>query len=246
MKKPLKNLGEIAIIFLFCIALTIVVFVTGAQLAIYSDFDYYQKEYEKYQVVDDLNMEMEDVMVVTDEMMDYLVDKRSDLDIETTVDGQIREFFSEDEKLHMLDVKNIFMFCLALRRVCLTYMILSVMMLMAYRYFRGKIDYQKLIKRLTLCMLSVLAIILISLGIITLYAYNDFTEFFIIFHKILFTNDLWLMDPDISLLINMLPEGFFMDMAFRILGFISIPYCIILVAMIVLFFKSKAKINKQL
>lgn len=245
VKELLSNIGKTAIIFFFSVALTIVIFVTGAQLAIYSDIDYYQKEYEKYQVVDDLDMEMEDVMAVTYEMMDYLVDKRVDLDIDTKVDGEIRQFFSEDEKIHMLDVKNIFVFCLALRRVCLTYMIFSVLLYLAYIRFKGKFDYKKLINKLTLSMLSVLGVIIVFLGITTVYACIDFTEAFTIFHEILFTNDLWLMDPDVSLLINMLPEGFFMDMAFRILGFISIPYCIILVIMLVLFFKSRAKTNKQ-
>lgn len=245
MKELLSNIGQTTIIFFFCVALTIVIFVTGAQLAIYSNINYYQKEYEKYQVVEDLDMKIEDVMIVTCEMLDYLVDKRADLDIETTVNGEVREFFSEDEKIHMLDVKNIFKFCLALRRVGLTYMILSVMLFIAYRYFKGKTDYQNLVKKITVSMVSVLALIFISLGVVTVYSYIDFTGVFTILHEILFTNDLWLMDPDVSLLINMLPEGFFMNMALRILGFISIPYCIILVAMLILFFKSKAKMKKQ-
>jgi uncharacterized membrane protein len=35
-------------------------------------------------------------------------------------------------------------------------------------------------------------------------------------HEVLFNNDNWLLDPNVSRLINMLPEGFFVDMGIRI------------------------------
>ena len=45
---------------------------------------------------------------------------------------------------------------------------------------------------------------------------TDFTKYFILFHKIFFNNDLWILDPSTDLLINIVPEPFFMDTAFRI------------------------------
>ena len=36
------------------------------------------------------------------------------------------------------------------------------------------------------------------------------------FHHIFFTNDLWILDPATDMLINIVPEGFFMDTAARI------------------------------
>lgn len=56
MKNKIKSLGNTFVIFFFCVALVIAIFVTGTQLAIYSNIDYYQKEYEKYQVADDMDM----------------------------------------------------------------------------------------------------------------------------------------------------------------------------------------------
>ena len=51
---------------------------------------------------------------------------------------------------------------------------------------------------------------------------TDFTKYFIIFHKIFFTNDLWQLDPRTDLLINIVPEPFFMDTAARI----GITFCL--------------------
>ncbi len=67
---------------------------------------YFEKEYEKYQVLDHLPaMTMEDLLEVTDEMMDYLRGDREELHITTTLDGQEREFFNERETAHMEDVQ---------------------------------------------------------------------------------------------------------------------------------------------
>ena len=45
----------------------------------------------------------------------------------------------------------------------------------------------------------------------------DFNRAFILFHHLLFTNDLWLLNPMTDVLIQMFPEVFFSDMATAIL-----------------------------
>ena len=45
---------------------------------------------------------------------------------------------------------------------------------------------------------------------------TDFSKYFIVFHKIFFNNDLWVLDPRTDMLINIVPEGFFFDTAARI------------------------------
>ena len=45
---------------------------------------------------------------------------------------------------------------------------------------------------------------------------SDFNKYFLLFHEMFFSNDLWLLNPETDLLIRMLPEGFFLDMVVRI------------------------------
>lgn len=45
----------------------------------------------------------------------------------------------------------------------------------------------------------------------------DFNKCFIIFHKIMFSNDYWIFDPKLDPIINLLPEAFFMHMGIAIL-----------------------------
>lgn len=44
----------------------------------------------------------------------------------------------------------------------------------------------------------------------------DFNRAFIAFHHLFFTNDLWLMDPNTDLMIRLLPQGFFAQVAGRV------------------------------
>ncbi len=48
------------------------------------------------------------------------------------------------------------------------------------------------------------AILAVLAGIIS----TDFNKYFIIFHHIFFNNDLWMLNPDTDLLINIVPEPF--------------------------------------
>ena len=47
----------------------VILLITAFEIGAYSDYGWYQKAYEKYDVLNDLEMEMKDVMYVTEEMM---------------------------------------------------------------------------------------------------------------------------------------------------------------------------------
>lgn len=207
--KVIDKLLAILAMFAFIIALLL----TSFQIAIYGDPEYkfYEKEYAKYNVTESLNMKMEDVMTVTEYMMDYLIGKEEELSIVTDVDGKTQDFFNEQDRLHMWDVQNLFLGGLRIRTGLLT---VSVVLIVALGI--RKIDLKKLLpKAYTIAFLVFLGI-LAFLGI----AFTvNFTKCFTIFHEIFFTNDLWLFDSRYDYMIRMLPEGFFADMVLRILLF---------------------------
>ena len=113
MKKVQWFLGIV-----FSLALILVLLINSFQFAAYGDFGFYEKEYKKYDVVSDLDMELKDVMYVTYEMMDYLIGDRENLDVYTVVEGKEQDFFNEQDKLHMADVKNLFLGGLMEYRKC--------------------------------------------------------------------------------------------------------------------------------
>lgn len=189
-------------------SLMITLLITSVESVVYWTPGYFEKEYSKYRVAESVAMEMDDLLTVTHEMMAYLRGSRDDLHVDTVVDGQPREFFNEREIAHMEDVRGLFLAAIAIRRVCLILIAGSIIGLVLL-----KADIRRVLPKqlcigtgVFLCVLALLA------GIIS----TNFTKYFIIFHEIFFSNDLWVLDPRTDLLINIVPEPFFVDTAARI------------------------------
>ena len=190
----------------FC--LMIVFLITSVEAVTYWTPGYYEHEYEKYNVTAAVRMEMDDLLQVTDEMMDYLRGDRDDLHVMTVVDGSPRESFNAREIAHMEDVRGLFLGAITLRRVCLAAAAVCVLLMTAL-----KADLKRTLPRM-LCVGTGL-FFLLAAGIGLLIA-SDFSRYFVVFHHIFFDNDLWILNPATDLLINIVPEPFFADTALRI------------------------------
>jgi len=203
----------LGILFSFCLIVTLLI--TSVEAVTYWTPGYYEREYSKYNVTEDVHMEMDDLLDVTKEMMAYLRGNREDLHVPTIVDGQPREFFNDREIAHMEDVQGLFIGGLWLRRIGI--LITLCFAALAYFWGRKSAERTEALKRLipkSLCIGTgaVFAVALALIGIIS----TDFSKYFIVFHKIFFNNDLWVLDPRTDMLINIVPEGFFFDTAARI------------------------------
>lgn len=186
----------------------IILLISSFETAMYSDFGVYEREYEKYDVLDDLGMTMEDTMHVTREMMAYLRGDRDVLSVETTVEGRQQDFFNEQDRFHMAEVRNLFIGGLDLRLGACAAAVLCILTLIFLRA-----DWRKIVPR---SYWIVLAVIGVLLAVFAAAAVIDFNAVFVGFHHIFFDNDLWLFDPAEDYMIRMLPEGLFADMVVRI------------------------------
>lgn len=74
------------------ISLIVILLISSFEIGAYGDWNFYEKEYEKYKVADELYMEMPDIMKVTKFMMSYLRGNEKKLSIETEVEGNIQDF----------------------------------------------------------------------------------------------------------------------------------------------------------
>lgn len=194
-------------------SLLIVLIISSVEIAVYSDYGYFEKEFKKYDVNNEsgiVNMDMDELVGVTKEMMSYLRGNRDDLVIYAVIDGETKEFFNDREKSHMADVRDVFVAALHVRTGALLMSVISFVNLFLLMYWN---DIKKLLFRAYLCAIGVLAAIVCALSI---WAYIDFTGLFYKFHALFFSNYEWILDPDISRLVNIVPEGFFVDTAIRI------------------------------
>lgn len=190
------------------LAVIVILLISSFQAAMYLDFGIYQREYEKYEVLDDLGMEMDDAMYVTREMMAYLKGEREALSVVTDVEGMEQDFFNEQDRLHMEDVQGLFLGGLALRRMAAVLLAASLAAL-----FLCKAEILKVLARSFQAAVGILGVFILLLGI---GIARNFNAVFTKFHEIFFDNDLWLFDPAEDYMIRMLPEGLFFDMVVRI------------------------------
>ncbi len=193
---------------LAALALIVVLLITSVEIAAYGDYGFFEKEYEKYKVSERVDMEMDDLMHVTREMMAYLRGNRGELSVETTAGGQTMDFFNEQDRLHMKDVQSLFIGAIQIRRICAAIVIVAAALLVAL-----KVQVRSVLAKAFLWTTAGLTAVILF---VVVCAMIDFNRCFTVFHEIFFDNDLWLFDPAADLMINMLVEGFFMDMAVRI------------------------------
>lgn len=189
-------------------AVIAVLLITSFEAAMYADFDVYRQEYEKYDVLSDLDMTMEDVMYVTREMMAYLRGEGDTLSVITTVEGREQDFFNEQDRFHMEEVRELFIGGLNIRTGSCAVIVLCILFL-----WFTKADLKKIIPGGYQAALSVTVVALVLLGVLCAV---DFNSVFVKFHHIFFDNDLWIFDPAEDYMIRMLPEGLFFDMVVRI------------------------------
>lgn len=219
-------------------ALMIILLITSIEAVTYWTPGYYEKEYAKYGVLNDVHMEMDDLLDVTDEMMAYLRGSRKDLHVPTIVDGQPREFFNDREIAHMEDVRGLFLGGLALRRISLGLIVACVILLLLL-----KADIRRVLPKM-ICIGSALffAVLAVLASIIS----TDFNQYFIMFHHIFFNNDLWMLNPDTDLLINIVPEPFFMDTAARIAMTYGVSVLTVFAICFIILYYYRKKQEKQI
>lgn len=195
--------------------------ITSFEIAMYADFDVYRQEYEKYDVLSELDMTMDDVMYVTHEMMDYLRGEGDTLSVVTTVEGQEQDFFNEQDRFHMGEVRDLFIGGLNIRFGACVAAVLCILFLVITRA-----DIKKVVPRSYWIALGVTGAAVLLIGIA---AVVDFNAVFVQFHHIFFDNDLWIFDPAEDYMIRMLPEGLFYDMVMRIGAIFVVSLVVLLV-----------------
>lgn len=214
MKKKRMNIMQWIIGIAASAAVTVILLITSFEAAMYLDFSYYQKEYEKYHVLEDLDMKMEDVMYVTEEMMAYLRGDRKELKVITTVEGKRIVFFNEQDQFHMEEVQGLFLGGIRLRKYAGVLLVVCVLILL-----RRKENLFRILSKSWYIVLGIFLAMAALIGIMVLW---NFDAIFLLFHELFFDNDLWIFDPNTDYMIRMLPEGLFFDFVFRIGSFFLI------------------------
>ena len=111
--------------------------------------------------------------------------------------------FNQKEQQHMADVQALFRLCNGQVWAFLT--VAAIAVIAEFHLFSEERTLRTFRRTLIVILTAVLAVIVL--------ACIDFNSLFILFHKVAFTNDLWLLDPNYDLLIRLMPIEFFISYA---------------------------------
>lgn len=209
MKK--KNKQEILIIigsfcFILAALLSVVHFVSF-------DYKFYDLEHSKIKlygksVSEHIGISDEDLKELTRFTLDYLNDEDASLDLKMNIKGELREVFSDDEKLHMVDVRKLNLNSIKVDYICIFIFVLILLYSLIY------------IRDINLLFSSykyALIFFLIIFSFLAIWIFLDFDSFWTSFHHLFFSgNELWLLDLDKDVLIMIVPPEFFNDLVIKI------------------------------
>ena len=190
------------------------------------DLSFFQREYAADGTAKKVGMSDPDLMNATETLLDYLKGERDDILVTAEIKGTERQVFDNRETAHMVDVKALYQGALVVRNVLLAGAVLLLVACVVLA--RGRIR-----KTLRKGFLVGIVAMLVVIALILVYALLDFTSFWNHFHLLLFDNDLWLLDPRVSIMINMFPATFFSDLVMRVILWTVI--CLGAIALILFF-----------
>lgn len=181
------------------------------------DLNFYKDFYQKENLSSSIGTSSDSLINNTQNLLNYL-NKKEQLNT---------DWFSEKDILHMVDVQNLYTFSHNIMIYCFITFILSTIIIILILRGKSLLYITKIFNKVLL-----LFIVLVG-GLSAVIAYN-FNSFWIKFHTTLFSNDLWLLSPNESNLIKMVPEEFFISLITKIIIYILILFILLFTSNIVI------------
>lgn len=210
MKTKLKPVTYGLIFLIFIFALIFSVLVSSFNKRIYKSVYRSDENIKEFS-----GFTEEEYLGEIDKLKGYLFNTREDSSL-------IDSVYSEDEVSHMKDVYRLFRM---VRIICFLSFFATVFIIFKNKNHISSIDISR-----RWYLFIVFPVLIFAPAII------NFEKFWTAFHKVLFSNDLWLMDPRYSLMINLLPEKIFYSISMMT---IILYFIIVLVAILCFRFFSK-------
>ena len=205
-----SNLTHNIAAFICGLCLLLILLITATQAVCFWVPDWWRNEYANYDTPSHVRGELslDDAVHVTEDMLDYCIGRIDTLDdTEATIDGVTAPFFTDREKAHLADCRELFLKGIKARVIaCL---LLAAFVIYIYVH-NGKQKTSALLAKGYLRSLGFVAVLAVIIAIMCII---DFTRVFTVFHHIFFDNDLWILYPDRDNLINIMQEDVFSDAA---------------------------------
>jgi len=170
---------------------------------------YYDQEFEKLGTTELTGLTEEELGGVSDMIIGYLNGQEPEFQFEVERNGRQVQLFNEREQTHMVDVLVLFQLNGRIKMIAIAAFALAAFVALQLCRDRGLLYWG---------VIGAGLLGIAAAGFLLLLITIDFTKYFTLFHELFFDNDLWLLNPKTDLLIVILQEQFFVDIAIRIFG----------------------------
>jgi integral membrane protein (TIGR01906 family) len=198
---------------LFVVALPLALVLTNVRLLVF-DPGYYQRGYERNEVPRTTSMTAAQLAEATAQVQAYL---GGGPPVSLTVQKEwgSEPLFNAREQAHLADVRDLLTLALRVQESTALYVLGTAAALLLLYRSRGAV---LLARWLTIAASATLALF----AILGLFALGDFDWFWTQFHRLSFSNDLWLLDPRTDYMIRLYPVPFWfaavLDVVLRSVG----------------------------
>ncbi|MBQ8554526.1 MAG: TIGR01906 family membrane protein [Clostridia bacterium] len=145
----------------------------------------------------------EEYAPVTEMISGYIAGEIDTFQHVFTADGTEYAAFNQKEQQHMADVQGLFKLCNG--QAWMLILAIAIALMVEFRLFSEESPLRTFRRTLLAILAAVTAVIILAV--------IDFDSLFVLFHKVAFTNDLWLLNPQTDLLIRLMPIEFFISYA---------------------------------
>jgi integral membrane protein (TIGR01906 family) len=164
----------------------------------------YEYGFDKYAVSRSTGMEREELRKAANGLIDYFNSSEEPIEITVVIEGEERELFNQREVIHLKDFKGLIQLDYRLQWITLSYIAVYIGIGLVWR---KRAFLHELAKSLMAGSALTIAVVA-AVGIGSLL---DFDRFFFQLHLLIYSNDLWQLDPSCDYLIRLFPGGFFYD-----------------------------------
>lgn len=171
------------------------------------NLNFYKNFYQKENLAPKIGTTYEELIKNTTNLLDYL-NHNAMLNL---------DWYTDKDILHMQDVRTLYSLSYKTMIFFIVVFTISTILLII-------LCKKRTIFYITNTFNKVLLAFIIVIGILSCIISYNFTSFWIKFHQLLFSNDLWLLSPDESNLIQMVPEEFFISLITTIILHIFILF----------------------
>ena len=164
---------------------------------------FYMKQYVQNGVFERTGLGEAELLPITRNIINYLRGTSDDLNV---INGERFDLFDQREVDHMVDVREQFIFAANVRKVSFLMFAVTFFILTSHKKLKDTVLLLRLIR-------AVCGIVFILFGTFALFITLNFELAFDLFHVLMYSNDYWILNPNVHLLINLLPGMFFVNIS---------------------------------